>query len=217
MFRFFDLANAISLAALLAAAACSCLAISRFPAFAVVALMLAGLLDLFDGPVARRLPRTDEQRRFGRQIDSLVDVCSFGFAPLVLLFTLGLNQPLDWVLLGLFVCCAVWRLAYFEAVGTETVGMESAGMERTHRYFTGLPTTYVALVLPLVFLTAFAGPTWLVMSLRCATLLLALAMVAPFRVRKPGALAYGMFVLLAVCIAVVLITHGPRLHQVLRT
>ena len=208
MLRFFDLANAISLAALLSAGACCCFAISRLPAYGVVALIAAGVADLFDGQVARRLKRTDEQRRFGSRIDSLVDVCSFGFAPVALLYGTGLRQPLDLALLGFFLCCTVWRLAYFD-----TVGMETAGAAR---YFTGLPTTYVALVLPLVFLTAFAGIGWLWMSLRAATLILALAMVSPFRFRKPGLIVYAFFVVLAIGVASVLLWHAPRLHRELR-
>jgi CDP-diacylglycerol--serine O-phosphatidyltransferase len=206
--RFIDPANAISLVALLSAAACCCLSISRLPAYALVALIVAGLADLFDGQVARRLKRTEEQRQFGSRIDSLVDACSFGFAPLGLLYSIGLNHPLDLVLLGFFVCCVVWRLAYFD-----TVGMEATG---SGRYFIGMPTTYVALVLPLVFLSAFAGTTWLNMSMRGATLLLALAMVSPVRFRKPGAVVYAFFVLLAVFVVSLLIWHSPWLHQTLR-
>jgi CDP-diacylglycerol--serine O-phosphatidyltransferase len=203
--RFLDLANAVSLVALLAAAACSWLAISRLPAYAVVALIVSGLADLLDGLVARRIARTDEQRRFGQSIDSLVDACSFGFAPVVLLYSIGLSQPLDLVLLGSFLCCAVWRLAYYDTTGLETSGGS--------RYFTGLPTTYVALVLPLVFLTVLAGPFWLEAGLRVATVVLALAMVSPFRCKKPGLMVYAFLLLLAIGVAGLLIWRAPLIHQ----
>jgi CDP-diacylglycerol--serine O-phosphatidyltransferase len=194
--------------ALLAAAACVWFSISRLPAYGVVALIVSGLADLLDGQVARRLPRTDEQRQFGQRIDSLVDACSFGFAPAALLYAIGLTQPLDLVLLGFFLCCTVWRLAYFD-----TLGMQSAG---STPYFIGLPTTYVALVLPLVFLTVLVGPFWLLMSLRVATLVLALAMVSPLRCRKPGVLVYAFLLLLAIAVAGVLIWLAPQIHQELR-
>lgn len=205
MLRFFDLANAISLVALLAAAACAWFSISRLPAYGVVALIVSGLADLIDGLVARRLARTDEQRRFGQSIDSLVDACSFGFAPAALLYAIGLNQPLDLALLGFFLCCAVWRLAYFDTTGLETSG--------DARYFTGLPTTYVALVLPLVFLTVLATPLWLRASLRVATLVLALAMISPFRCRKPGLVVYAFLLLLAIGVAGLLLWHAPQIHE----
>lgn len=205
MHRFFDPANAVSLIALLSAAACCWFSISRLPAYGVVALIVSGLADLLDGQVARRLTRTEEQRRFGQRVDSLVDVCSFGLAPAVLLYAIGLREPLDLVLLSVFLCCAAWRLAYFD-----TVGMATAGPAR---YFTGLPTTYVALVLPLVFLTVFAGKFWLLMGLRAATLLLAVAMVGPFRCRKPGLVAYGFFLLLAIGVASLLVWRAALIHQ----
>ncbi len=205
MLRFLDLANAVSLLAALAAAACCWLSISHLPAYGVIALMVAGIADLIDGQVARRLRRTDDQQRFGKSMDSLVDACSFGLAPVALLYAIGLDQPLDLLLLGFFFCCAIWRLAYFD-----TVGMESTG---SNRYFIGLPTTYVALVLPLVFLTAFAGTFWLRNSLRIATLLLALAMVSPLRCRKPGLIAYAFFAILATCVGCLLVRNAPQLHQ----
>jgi CDP-diacylglycerol--serine O-phosphatidyltransferase len=203
--RFFDLANAISLVALLSAAACCWCSISRVPAFGVVALIVSGLADLLDGQVARRLARNDEQRRFGQRVDSLVDVCSFGLAPAALLYAIGLGEPLDLALLGAFLCCAAWRLAYFDTVGMETEGAT--------RYFTGLPTTYVALVLPLVFLTVFAGKFWLLASLRVATFMLAIAMVSPFRCRKPGLIVYAFFLLLAIGVAGVLVWQASLIHQ----
>lgn len=204
MLRIFDAANAISLVALLAAAACCALAIRGFPAYAVIALIVAGICDLFDGLVARRLVRTEEQRLFGGRLDSLVDACAFGFAPIVFLFATGLNSPLDLALLGLFLICAVWRLAYFD-----TVGLESDG---TTRYYIGLPTTYVALILPLVFLSIFAGRTWFENALRAATLMLALAMVSSVRIRKPGGIAYAGFSMLAATVIAVLLWAAPRLH-----
>jgi CDP-diacylglycerol---serine O-phosphatidyltransferase len=208
LLRFFDLANAVSLVALLAAAACSWFSISRLPAYGVVALIVSGLADLLDGQVARLLPRTDEQRRFGQSLDSLVDACSFGFAPATLLYAIGLDHPLDLVLLGFFLSCTVWRLAYFDTTGLETSG--------SSHYFTGLPTTYVALVMPLVFLTVLAGPFWLHGSLRVATVLLALAMISPFRFRKPGLVVYGFLLLLAMAVASLLLWQAPQIHQRLR-
>ena len=205
MLRFFDLANAVSLVALLSAAACSWFSISRLPAYGVVALIVSGLADLLDGQVARRLTRTDEQRRFGRSIDSLVDACSFGFAPVALLYASGLNRPLDLVILSFFLCCAVWRLAYYDTTGLETSGGS--------QYFTGLPTTYVALVLPLVFLIVLASPFWLHASLRLATIVLALAMISPFRCKKPGLVVYALLLLLAIGVAVLLIAEAPLIHQ----
>lgn len=204
MLRFFDAANAISLVALLAAAASCCLAIEQLPAYAVVALIVAGLCDLFDGLIARRLVRTEEQRLFGGRLDSLVDACAFGFAPSLFLFAAGLNSPLDLSLLAMFLVGAVWRLAYFDTVGLETDG--------NARYYIGLPTTYVALILPLVFLLIFAGRFWFENGMRVAVVMLALAMVSQVRIRKPSGIAYAGFLLLAIGVVAVLIWFAPQLH-----
>ena len=45
---------------------------------AVFCLMLAGICDMFDGAVAATKVRTDSEKRFGIQIDSLSDLISFG-------------------------------------------------------------------------------------------------------------------------------------------
>jgi CDP-diacylglycerol--serine O-phosphatidyltransferase len=206
--RTFDLANAISLLALLAAAACCWLSISQLPVYGIIALMVAGIADVVDGQVARRLRRTEELQRFGKNIDSLVDACSFGLAPVTLLYAIGLNQLLDLLLLGFFLCCAIWRLAYFDTFGMETTG--------SNHYFVGLPTTYVALVLPLVFLTAFAGAYWLWNCLRMAMLLLALAMVSQLRCKKPGLVVYAFIAILAIGVGSLLVWYAPQLHLELR-
>ena len=109
--RLLDIANALTLAGLAAAVACSLLAINGLLAYAVVALMVSGLCDLFDGFVARKLNRTTEQRQFGGHLDSVVDACSFGFAPVVLMYASGLDSAVEIPLLILFAACAVWRLA----------------------------------------------------------------------------------------------------------
>lgn len=204
MLRFFDAANLVSLAALLAAAAACALAMRGFPAYAMIALIAAGIGDLFDGLIARRLARTEEQRRFGGRLDSLVDACAFGLAPCVLLYAVGFHAWFDSPLLAFFLCCAVWRLAYFDTVGLETEG--------NTRYYTGLPTTYVALILPLVFLLVFAGQEWFVNGMRMTVFAIAAAMVSPVRVRKPRGVAYGGFVLLAVVVVGLLVWQGPRIH-----
>jgi len=208
MLRFLDLANAISLVALLLSASCPMLAMNGRIAFAVVTLIGAGLCDLFDGLVARKLKRTEEQQRFGGRLDSLVDACAFGFAPTFLLYIVGMRQPFDLLILGSLIVCAIWRLAYFDTVGLEIDG--------NTRYYIGLPTTYVALILPLAFLTAFAGIDWFLNTMRITVSLLAVALVGSFRVRKPSGVAYAGFLLLAICVAGILITFAPVLQTQLQ-
>lgn len=190
MLRFVDAANLLSLAGLASALAGALLAIHGRLAHGLVAMIASGLCDLFDGLVARRLSRTDEQRAFGGHLDSVVDACAFGFAPAIWLHAAGLRSLPECALLAFFAACAVWRLAYFDTVGLATEGGA--------RYYTGVPVTYAALVVPLAALAGFAGAETLRWTLVGACGALAVAMVSPFRVRKPGGVMYVVLLLAAI-------------------
>jgi CDP-diacylglycerol---serine O-phosphatidyltransferase len=186
MARFLDVANCLTLMSLVFAATCALMAVNGRTGFALCALILSGLCDLFDGWVARRLKRTEEERRFGSRLDSVVDACAFGFAPVVLLYCSGLTSPLEVVLLLVFAACAVWRLAYFDAV-TATNGPPGC-----HE---GLPTTYAALLLPLAYLLALLVPGWHRPVLWVATAGLAGGMISTRPIPKPRGVAYLVFLL----------------------
>lgn len=88
-----------------------------FPA-AMIGLIWAVVFDWLDGRVARKMSgRTKEQSEYGAQLDSLIDVISFGVAPMVLLLSVG-GYRLEFVLGGFVVlAAAVIRLAYFNTIG----------------------------------------------------------------------------------------------------
>ena len=114
---------------------------ARFLWVAFLLLPLALVCDLLDGYVAR----AHWQRRsvLGGDLDSLADVISFGVAPAVLGFTLGLRGGWDMVCLTYFVVCGVSRLARFN------VTAESLADSRTGKvkYFEGTPIpTSIAIV-----------------------------------------------------------------------
>lgn len=85
---------------------------------AFLLLPLALVLDVVDGLVARGRRRSP----FGADLDSLADVVSFGVAPAVLGFTLGLRGLWDAVVLCVFVCCGVSRLARFNVTAAALSG-----------------------------------------------------------------------------------------------
>ncbi|WP_353227628.1 phosphatidylcholine/phosphatidylserine synthase [Novosphingobium sp.] len=81
---------------------------------AVLAVILAGVLDGLDGRVARAMRA---QSRFGAELDSLSDAISFGVAPALIVYLWSLQQAprFGWyAALALAVCCAL-RLARFNA------------------------------------------------------------------------------------------------------
>lgn len=93
-------------------------------------IIVAGVLDMLDGRVARA---THSTSRFGVEYDSLSDVIAFGVAPALLVYFWAL-EPLGnrgWLIAALFTLCAALRLARFN-VQTERV-------ERRH--YQGVPST----------------------------------------------------------------------------
>ena len=113
-----DLPNICSLAGLLCAVLGIYYAIlGNFPA-AIIGMIWAVFFDWGDGIIARRMKgRTEEYRAFGGQLDSLIDIVSFGILPAVLLLSYGEFSP--WFLPGAFVIVAVSaiRLSYFNVFG----------------------------------------------------------------------------------------------------
>lgn len=95
-------------------------------------LLFAALgCDVLDGYWSRRSGRHSV---LGADLDSLADVVSFGVAPAVLGFTLGLRGGWDVVILAYFVVCGISRLARFNVTAAALTG-ESGKV----KYFEGTP------------------------------------------------------------------------------
>ena len=82
---------------------------------AVIAIVVAGLLDGIDGRVARLLKGTS---RFGAELDSLADFVNFGCAPALILygFTLFNLKSVGWIVALIFAIAMALRLARFNAM-----------------------------------------------------------------------------------------------------
>ena len=113
-----DLPNICSLIGLLCAVFSIYYAIlGNFPV-AMIGMIWAIFFDWGDGIIARRMKgRTDEDRAFGGQLDSLIDIVSFGICPAVFLLSYGEFNL--WFLPGAFVIVAASaiRLSYFNVFG----------------------------------------------------------------------------------------------------
>ena len=105
----------------------------KFLWIAFILLPLALVLDVLDGYVARL--HRNRQSVMGGDLDSLSDVISFGVAPAVLGFTLGLRGGWDMLCLTYFVVCGVSRLARFNVTAAALV---DAGTGKV-KYFEGTP------------------------------------------------------------------------------
>jgi CDP-diacylglycerol--serine O-phosphatidyltransferase len=107
--------------------------VRRFLWLAFLLLPLALVCDVLDGYVARL--NTGRQSTLGADLDSLADVISFGVAPAVLGFTLGLRGGWDMLCLTYFVVCGVSRLARFNATAAALADSATGKV----RYFEGTP------------------------------------------------------------------------------
>jgi CDP-diacylglycerol--serine O-phosphatidyltransferase len=158
--------------------------------------MYAGLCDLFDGFVARRTTRTQEQAAFGLQIDSLADMAAFGVAPVLIGFHLGLTSVVEVMALIFYAGSAAMRLAFFNVHGTTADG--------NRRYYTGLPVTYSALLLPVLLLFATApGEPPLLWLIHGYFWVIGALFILRIPVPKPGGVFYVIFPLLAVALTII--------------
>jgi CDP-diacylglycerol---serine O-phosphatidyltransferase len=106
-------------------------------------LLFAALgCDIVDGYWSRKSGRPSI---LGADLDSLADVVSFGVAPAVLGFTLGLRGAWDMVILVFFVVCGISRLARFN-VTAAALSDESGKV----KYFEGTPIPTSILIVGLL-------------------------------------------------------------------
>ena len=117
--------------------------------FACALIVLAFVFDVFDGRVARWRQKTSSM---GRELDSLADVISFGVAPAVIAYGIGMDGLWDRVVLLYFVACGVSRLARYNI----TAEALSEGGDKV-KYFEGTPIPSSLLLVMLIALAAVNG------------------------------------------------------------
>ncbi|HIS26506.1 MAG TPA: CDP-alcohol phosphatidyltransferase family protein [Candidatus Pullilachnospira intestinigallinarum] len=158
---------------------------------ALMCLALSGLCDMFDGKVARaKKDRTEEEKQFGIQIDSLCDVVSFGIFPALWAYCMGMSGPVGIGILILYATAGVIRLGYFNVM--EEQRQKTTGEARTS--YSGLPITSIAILLPL---TAAAGVVWkehFLFLLHMIMLAAGILFVVRIQVPKPKNLTLAFFV-----------------------
>ena len=151
---------------------------------AIFCLAFSGICDAFDGIVARtKKDRTEDQKNFGIQLDSLCDVICFGLFPAMICYLLGVRGVLGVVLVVFYTLCAVIRLAFFNVLEAKRQTKEG-GATKSYR---GLPVTSIAFILPLTFWLQFllSDMTFLVL-LHVVLPLVGFLFVLDFKLPKPG-------------------------------
>lgn len=149
---------------------------------AVCCLAFSGICDMFDGAIARtKKDRTEDQKNFGIQLDSLCDVICFGVLPAIILYFLGIDSIVGIAMLIFYVLCAVIRLAFFNVLETKRQKSEG-GCTKAYR---GLPVTSAAIILPFFFLLGlFLPDKVMIVIYYILPVLVGLAFITDFRVPK---------------------------------
>jgi phosphatidylserine synthase len=113
-----DLPNICSLVGLLCAVLAIYFTILDDYFIAIIGILWTVFFDWADGIIARKMTgRTDDQRAVGAQLDSLIDIVSFGVFPALFLLSYSNFNP--WFIPGAFliIAASAIRLSYFNVFG----------------------------------------------------------------------------------------------------
>jgi len=112
---------------------------------AVLAIIVASIIDGLDGRIARLIKGTS---KVGKELDSLTDVISFGVAPAFIMYFWKLNElgRIGWLICLIYVVCVALRLARFNVNSSK----QSYWQEN---FFEGVPSPAggVLVLMPLIF------------------------------------------------------------------
>lgn len=175
------------------------------PVIASICLLFSGLCDAFDGRVARmRTTSTEQEKRFGIQLDSLCDLVCFGVLPCFIGYAAGMTSPWYIPVFCLFTLAALIRLAYFNV--TEEERQQNTTEKRKN--YLGLPVTSSSLIFPavimLIFIDTIKQNCMEYIYLGVLLVTAALFVVKSLKVRKPGFKGIMVMVALGTVIAIVL-------------
>ena len=149
---------------------------------AVLCLLASGVCDAFDGTVARtKKNRTEDEKSFGIQLDSLCDVVSFGVFPAFLCYCMGVQTAAGVVILCAYCVCAVIRLAFFNVLEANRQKTEGG----SNKEYRGLPVTSISMILPVVYIlkNILSGAAFIAV-LHVLMAVVAFLFVLDFRMKK---------------------------------
>lgn len=150
---------------------------------AVLCLLFSGICDAFDGTVARtKKNRTEDEKAFGIQLDSLCDVISFGVFPAMICYFKGVDGVVGIVILMAYCLCALIRLAFFNVMEAKRQKVQGG----CNKYYRGLPVTSISITFPLIYLMSFiVSDQIFAVILHIVMALTAFLFVFDFSVKKP--------------------------------
>lgn len=174
------------------------------PYYGIFFLLFCGLCDAFDGKVAHtKKNRTEKEKKFGIQIDSLSDLVAFGVLPACIgmaflrrssvfehLIHHDFSEGVDitaliltillFGVLVLYILAALIRLAFFNV--DEEERQKTEGGRR--KYYLGLPVTTASIIFPSIALFTFIIPKDITWVYILATFITAILFITPFNLPK---------------------------------
>lgn len=163
-------------------------------------LLFSGLCDAFDGKVARtKQDRSNFEKNFGIQIDSLSDLVAFGVLPAcigaAMFRRLSLGEAhmprtytfLIFAVFAFYVLTAMIRLAYFNVLEEERQKQSDGKLKS----YVGLPVTSASLIFPLVLLIYYIfksldSPIDITPIYFAVMLFVGVLFVSKIKITKPG-------------------------------
>lgn len=187
------------------------LAFTGHPTLAMFSLMLSGFFDMFDGKVARTKKRKKDEIQFGIQIDSFADIIAFGVLPVAIGYSLGMDKWYFLPIAFIYVLAALIRLAYFNVKEEELL---SSKKDRS-KVFVGLPTTSLALILPLIFFFKHLFKKYFVFVYAGSLLIISILFVLDKKfIKKPDTKKMIAFIFIGI-IEIALVFLGYKLWKIL--
>lgn len=127
---------------------------------ALLLLLMSSFIDVFDGKFARRFKRNEEEKKFGIEIDSILDTINFGAVPVIIYLNTVSGQWYDYLVVFIYLFVVTMRLAYFN---TELVNLK--GSNEKYEIYYGFPVTAISLFLLFGYLIYTATKAAIVMPL----------------------------------------------------
>lgn len=172
------LAGLVSMLSLLAAWSAIYFVLQKDAKLTVVFSVVAFLLDIVDGQIARRL---NKDSAFGRTLDSLVDLVNYSVLAGLATQLMLVDSALGFFTAFLIVAFGVIRLALFTVNGFD--------VKEEKLYYRGVVTPHLTLAVSVLYLINhfFTIEQWLIALVLS---ILAIGQVSTIRTRKTGVLIF---------------------------
>lgn len=157
---------------------------------ALICLALAGICDLFDGPIARLSKnRTYTEKEFGKQVDSLADIIISVILPSYILYE-NYQISITIIVCAVYILAGVIRLAWFNIIKSDNC-------------YIGLPVTYITLIMPVIYtILNVININDIIQTLiiNIIYLIVAMLFIVNVKIPKPSGIWYIIFVGIAIVI-----------------